>query len=69
MFLSLLLERLKVLIFKEVEGFCYCFLMLKVFFISFECWKFLLLFLNVEGFYFWMYIKIMYMKQDFFKSI
>jgi hypothetical protein len=49
-----LLLMLKVLVFalKEVEGFCYYFWMLKVFVVSFECGRFLLIFFNIEGSYF-----------------
>ncbi len=43
--------RLKVFALKEVEGFCSCFWMLKVFVIYFEYWRFLLILLDVEGYY------------------
>jgi len=53
----LLLEKLKVFVIKEVEGFCFFFWMLKVFVVSFEYLRFLLLLFDVEGycFYFWMF--------------
>ncbi len=38
----------------NVEGFCCFFWMLKVLAHIFGCWRFLLLFLDVEGFCFWM---------------
>jgi hypothetical protein len=56
-FLSLLLERLKVFAFREVEGFYFCFLMLKVFVVSFECWRLLFLLFDVKCYCFfsWMF--------------
>ncbi len=44
--------RLKVLVFalREVEDFCFCFWMFKIFVVSFECWRFLFILLDVEGF-------------------
>jgi hypothetical protein len=36
-----------------LKGFCSSFWMLKVFIVSFECWRFLLILLDVEGPYFY----------------
>jgi hypothetical protein len=52
-FLSLLLKRLKVFVFKKVKSSCFCFWMLKVFAHTFGCWMFLLLLLDVKGYYFY----------------
>jgi hypothetical protein len=57
-FLSLLLERFKVLLLLlNVEGFCCFFWMLKVLAHTFGCWRLLLLLFDVKSYYFssWMF--------------
>ncbi len=57
-FLSLLLEKFKVLLLLlNVEGFCCFFWMLKVLAHTFGCWRLLLLLFDVKNyyFYFWMF--------------